>query len=82
MKQPLVALIAIGLIELASQTSVAAFSIGFGVPIEERMGSEYGAEYYYRNARGPDAASSRPSKRCRTKTIKGENGVRRVRRCR
>ena len=82
MKQPLFALIAICLMELASQTSAAAFSIGFGAPIEERMGSEYGAEYYYRNSRGMDARPSRPSKRCSSKTIKTEKGMRRVRRCR
>jgi hypothetical protein len=31
--------------------------MGFGTPIEERMGSDYGAEYYYRNSGSRNAAS-------------------------
>ena len=80
--KPLVALIAICLMDLASQTSAAAFSIGFGAPIEVRMGSEYGAEYDYRSARGRDAGPSRPSRRCDRKASKAENGRRHTRRCR
>jgi len=82
MKQPLLALILIAVTELATSAGASAFSMGFGTPIEERMGSDYGAEYYNRNSRGMEAGPSGMAKRCHTKTIKGKNGVRRVRRCR
>jgi hypothetical protein len=51
-----------------------AWSFGFtaGAQIEERMGSEYGSEYYYRNA-----------ERCRVVVMKDRKGRRvKVRRCR
>jgi hypothetical protein len=59
-----------------------AQGIGFGPPIEERMGSEYGAEYYDR-LYGPRAQQHerRPSTRCRTKVIETRSGLRRVTRC-
>jgi hypothetical protein len=82
LNQPLFALILVVMTELAACAGAAAFTMGFGAPIEERMGSDYGAEYYYRNSRGMDAGMPRTSKHCHTKTIKTEKGVRRVRRCR
>jgi hypothetical protein len=82
MKQALLALILIAVTELAASAGAAAFTMGFGAPIEERMGSDYGAEYYYRNSRGMAVERSRVSKRCRVTTIRTENGARRMRRCR
>jgi hypothetical protein len=50
-----------------------AWGFGFtaGPPIEEHFGSDYGAEYYYRNA-----------ERCRVVVVKGRHGHRvKVKRC-
>jgi hypothetical protein len=80
--KPLVALTVVLLTEGATLNSAAAFNMGFGTPIEERMGSDYGAEYYYRNSGSRNAATHRISKRCHIKVVRTENGVRRLKRCR
>jgi hypothetical protein len=63
----------VAVISLSALTS-PAWSFGFtaGAQIEERMGSEYGSEYYDRNA-----------ERCRVVVMKDRKGRRvKVRRCR
>ena len=59
-----------------SLTALLSPALGFGFTagphIEERMGSEYGSEYYYRNA-----------EQCRVVVMKDRKGRRvKVRRCR
>ena len=63
------------LIAGVSLAALVSPALGFGFTagpyIEERMGSEYGSEYYYRN-----------TERCRVVVMKDRNGRRvRVRRC-
>jgi len=61
-----------------SLTALVSPALGFGFTagpqIEERMGSEYGSEYYYRNT---------TTERCRVLMMKDRKGRRvKVRRCR
>ena len=81
-------LMVVGGVMLSGAAPAQAFSLGFGAPIEERMGSEYGAEYAYRNSgfyyRGaePSRRSGRSGAVCHSRTVKTRNGPRKVRRCR
>jgi len=65
--------IVIGGLSLAALVSPASgFGFTVGPQIEERMGSEYGSEYYYRN-----------TERCRVVVMMDRKGRRvKVRRCR
>ena len=54
--------LALGTIMLASPAWAAGFGFTAGPQIEERMGSEYGAEYYYRRSRfGPKTRRHKPN---------------------
>jgi hypothetical protein len=65
--------LAMGAMVAAAPGSAAGFGFTAGPPVEERMGSEYGAEYYHRN--------SRVAPHCRTIRVKTPSGVQRLRRC-
>lgn len=65
---------------VVSATSAVGFGIGFGAPLEERIGGDYGPEYYSA-MQGHRLARHRATGRCRTKLIETRSGVRRVRRC-
>jgi hypothetical protein len=69
--------IALGAVLLAAPTWAAGFGVTAGPQIEERMGSEFGAEYYYRQSN-----EARPRLRCQTTRVKTPTGHHRVRRCR
>jgi hypothetical protein len=56
----------------------AGFGIGFGAPLEERVGGDYGPEYY-RNMQAQKAHGT-PG-HCRTRTVATPAGRKRVRRC-
>jgi hypothetical protein len=65
---------------VSSSGKAAGFGIGFGAPLEERVGGDYGPEYY--NAmRANQQARHRGAVRCRTKLIETRSGIRRVKRC-
>jgi hypothetical protein len=75
------AVLTIGGVVLSGPALAQGF--GFGIPVEERMGSEYGSEYYNR-LYGPREQLQKPrasSPRCRTKVVETRSGPRRVRRC-
>jgi len=60
-----------GLSLAALMSPASGFGFTAGPQIEERMGSEYGSEYYYRNM-----------ERCRVMVMKDRKGRRvKVRRC-
>jgi hypothetical protein len=63
-----------------SAASAAGFGIGLGTPLEERVGGDYGPEYYSA-MQANRLARHRGTGRCRTKQIETPSGVRRVRRC-
>ena len=63
-----------------SAASAAGFGIGLGAPLEERVGGDYGPEYY-RAMQAQRLARHRATGRCRTKLIETRSGVRRERRC-
>jgi hypothetical protein len=67
---------AVGTMMLATPVWSAGFGFTAGPQIEERMGSEYGAEYYYRHSK-----EAQPQRRCRTVRVKTAQGHL-VRRCR
>jgi hypothetical protein len=58
------------------------FGIGFGTPLEERIGGDYGPEYYSRlQAERPQSSPVRPSVRCHVRWVETRGGLKRVRRC-
>ena len=63
-------------------TPVLGFGLSVGTPLEERVGGDYGPEYY-RNLQSQRSRSEdgRGSTRCRTRLIETRFGLRRVRRC-
>ena len=67
----------LGAMLLATPVWSAGFGFTAGAQIEERMGSEYGAEYHYRQSN-----EARPRSRCRTTRVKTPSGHHRVGRCR
>src|SRR5205814_1213811 len=72
---------ALALASVVSPTaSAAGFGIGLGAPLEERVGGDYGPEYYTA-LQANRLARHRGTGRCRTKLIETPSGVRRVRRC-
>ena len=52
-------------------TPAPGFGFTFGTPLEERVGGDYGPEYY----------RALQAKRCHTVRIKTRDGIRRVKRC-
>jgi hypothetical protein len=67
-------------IVVLSAATAAGFGIGLGAPLEERVGGDYGPEYY--NAlQANRLARHRGTVRCRVKVIETQSGVRRVRLC-
>jgi hypothetical protein len=48
-----------------------AFGISFGAPLEERVGGDYGPEYY----------RALQAKRCHSVRVRTRHGVRHIRRC-
>jgi hypothetical protein len=67
----------------AGPATAGGFGVGFGAPIEERVGGDYGPEYY-RNLHAPfsKADDVRGDTRCRTKLVQTRLGLRRIRSCR
>lgn len=66
-----------GAMMMAVPATAAGIGFTVGAPIEERMGSEYGAEYYYRDSK---AAQPQPHDRTiRVKTRSGDHQQRRRR---
>jgi hypothetical protein len=63
-----------------SAARAAGFGIGFGAPLEERVGGDYGPEYYSA-LQANRLARHRGTVRCRTQHTETPTGVRRVRRC-
>jgi hypothetical protein len=63
-----------------SAASAAGFGIGLGAPLEERVGGDYGPEYYSA-LQANRLARHRGTARCRIKVIETQSGVRRVSRC-
>jgi hypothetical protein len=63
-----------------SAASAAGFGIGLGAPLEERVGGDYGPEYYSA-MQANRLARHRGTGRCSTKLIETPSGIRRVRRC-
>ena len=63
-------------------TPALGFGLSVGTPLEERVGGDYGPEYY-RNLQSQRSRSEdgRGSTRCRTRLIETRFGLRRVRRC-
>jgi hypothetical protein len=63
-------------------TPAGGFGVGFGAPMEERVGGDYGPEYY-RNLQAPRHRldDGRGSTRCRSRLTETRFGLRRVRRC-
>jgi hypothetical protein len=67
----------------AGPATAGGFGVGFGAPIEERVGGDYGPEYY-RNLHAPfsKADDVRGDTRCRSKLVQTRLGLRRIRSCR
>ena len=63
---------------LLAPSAAGAFGITLGVPMEQRVGGDYGPEYYQQLQRKPDAPQ--PS-RCRTVRAETSSGPKQVRRC-
>jgi hypothetical protein len=74
-----IALASVSMMVLSAATA-AGFGIGFGAPLEERVGGDYGPEYYSA-LRANRLARHRGTAHCRIKVIETQFGVRRVRRC-
>ena len=67
---------------LAAATPALGFGISFGAPLEERVGGDYGPEYYQRGGYAAQATTDESRGRhCRTKLIETRSGLKRVRRC-
>ena len=77
------ALTVLAAMALASPATAGGFGVSFAAPIEERVGGDYGPEYY-RNLHAPfsKADNVRAATRCRTKLVQTRLGFRRVRGCR
>jgi hypothetical protein len=67
---------------VALTTPALCFGIGIGTPLEERVGGDYGPEYY-RNLQTSRSGADhgRSPTRCRSRWTETRHGLRRVRRC-
>jgi hypothetical protein len=65
---------------LAGSATAGGFGIGFGAPLEERTGGDYGPEYY-RALHAPVTKADAAPTRCRSKLMHTREGLRRTRRC-
>ena len=63
-----------------SAASAAGFGIGLGAPLEERVGGDYGPEYYSA-MQANRLTRHRGTGRCRMKQMETPSGVRREKRC-